>query len=78
MAEEKALPEMQAAEIAPAAPKRPPRPLSMKVAAFSSATWANDADFEAATEEQSRKVCCACGLPLTDVQYVMCVMVMRT
>lgn len=48
---------VQAAEIAPPAhPKRPVKHSSMKVAAFSSATWANDADFEALREEEERKV----------------------
>jgi hypothetical protein len=70
MAEEQPVNGGQAAEIAPPAhPKRPVKHSSMKVAAFSSATWANDADFEALREEEERKVRANTGF---DYRHPLC------
>ena len=48
--------EMQAAENSGSRASRPSKATSMKVFHFSSATWASDADFEAAVEDQHQKV----------------------
>ena len=48
--------EMQACEISGCRASKPSKATSMKVLQFSSATWANDADFEAAAENQHQKV----------------------
>ena len=57
MADRTATAEVRTAEIGPSKTQRPTKPhASMRVTAFSSATWASDADFEAARDDQNTKV----------------------
>ena len=49
---------------------RPSNAKSMKVSHFSSATWASDADFEAAIEHQHQKV--SAGLLMTQQCTSLC------
>lgn len=56
-ADRKATAQAHPAEIGPSEIQRPSKPhASMRVMAFSSATWVSDADFEAARDDQNTKV----------------------
>jgi len=57
MADRTAAAQAHPAEIGPSETQRPSKPhASMRVTAFSSATWVSDADFEVARDDQNTKV----------------------